>query len=74
MDTEYILCEVSTRNGTQTPKTVIMTLYSIAGLNSHGLANRGCNRNISAGKSHMCWNVREFLGNSNVDGFNKINK
>jgi hypothetical protein len=32
---------VSTRNGTQTSKTVITTLDSIASLSSHGLANWG---------------------------------
>jgi len=38
------------------------------------LLTEGYDRNISAGNSHMCWNVREFLGISNVDRFNNTDK
>jgi len=38
------------------------------------LLTGGCNRDISAGNSHIYWNVREFRGIINVDRLNKMNK
>ena len=67
---------VSTWNGRQTSKTVITTLYSIASLNLHNLANWEAVVGINQleTNSHMCWNAREFRQFIGVGRSNKINK